>query len=299
MISTVPTYDLYGERQEKRPDFWMHCETIASRSRLHHWEIGLHRHDSFFQLLYIRNGSGDAILSADTLAFRPPCVAIVPPGISHGFRFSRDIDGLVVTVVADQLRLTSRLANRPGDWLSQPRLVVLDPTAADTRYLAETFQRVFDEFESSCPGRNDLIEAYLTAALMLLGRAALPQAREEAQDLNRRRIEELRNLIGRHFREQLPAEAYARLLNLSPAHLNRVVRTVTGESTHDLIMARVAEEARRALVFTPTSIQRIADSLGFADAAYFSRWFRRRTGHTPRDYREAERERLSRAESAE
>ncbi|MGK9051221.1 helix-turn-helix domain-containing protein [Neorhizobium petrolearium] len=294
MLSPVPTYDLYGESRTKRPDFWLHCETIASRSSTHQWEIGLHRHESFQQFLYIRNGSGDAILGPATVALVPPCVVAVPPGISHGFRFSRDIDGLVITLVAERLRLTAGLTKRPGDWLSSPRLIAL-PAGDDARYLDETFSRLFAEFEAQRVGRNDLIEAYLTAAILILGHVVGADGIGAAGDANLARIEALKDLIGRHFRKQLPAESYAELLNLSPTHLNRVVRNVTGMSVHDLIMARVIDEARRALVFTTASVQSIADGLGFSDAAYFSRCFRKRTGQTPREYREAERESLRQA----
>ncbi|MFB9948530.1 helix-turn-helix domain-containing protein [Rhizobium puerariae] len=299
MLSPVPTYDLYGESRSKRPDFWLHCETIASRSSTHQWEIGRHRHESFQQFLYIRNGSGDAILGASTVALVPPCVVAVPPGVGHGFRFSRDIDGMVITLVAERLRLTAGLAKRPGDWLSAPRMIPL-PAGDDARYLDETFSRLFAEFEARRAGRNDLIEAYLTAAILILGRVvgADDDGAAGAGDINLARVEALKDLIGRHFREQMPAEDYARHLNLSPTHLNRVVREVTGMSIHDLVMARVMDEARRALVFTTASVQSIADGLGFADAAYFSRCFRKRTGQTPRQYRETERESLRLVEAA-
>ncbi|TXI10768.1 MAG: AraC family transcriptional regulator, partial [Rhizobium sp.] len=52
MTRNVPTYELYGENSGGNPDFWLHCETISSRSSLHHWEIRPHRHDNFFQILY-------------------------------------------------------------------------------------------------------------------------------------------------------------------------------------------------------------------------------------------------------
>ncbi|KGE02108.1 helix-turn-helix domain-containing protein [Rhizobium sp. YS-1r] len=296
MLAPVPTYDLYGENRTRRPDFWLHCETIASRSSAHQWEIGRHRHESFQQFLYIRNGSGDAILSASTVTLVPPCVVAVPPGVSHGFRFSRDIDGMVITLVAERLRLTAGLAKRPGDWLSTPRMIPL-PAGQDAGYLNETFSRLFAEFEAQRASRNDLVEAYLTAAILILGRLAGADSSGAAGDVNLARVEALKDLIGRHFRDQLPAEAYAKLLNLSPTHLNRVVREVTGMSVHDLIMARVVDEARRALVFTTASVQAIADGLGFSDAAYFSRCFRKRTGQTPRQYREAERASLRQVES--
>lgn len=297
MHPQIPTYDLYGESRERRPDFWLHCETIASRSSAHQWEIGLHRHESFQQFLYIRNGSGDAILGQRIVTLAPPCVVAVPPGVSHGFRFSRDIDGMVITLVAERLRLTAGLAKRPGDWLSRPRLVSLSP-GEETCYLDETFSRILAEFDARRVGRNDLIEAYLTAAILILGRFVGAEVTDNAADINLARIETLKDMIGRHFREQRPAEAYARQLNLSPTHMNRIVREVTGMSVHDLIMARVIEEARRALVFTNASVQSIAGNLGFADAAYFSRCFRKRTGLTPRDYRDAERENLRQSEDA-
>lgn len=297
MRPPIPTYGLYGESREKRPDFWLHCETIASRSSTHQWEIGLHRHESFQQFLYIRNGSGDAILGSATVVLTPPCVVAVPPGISHGFRFSRDIDGLVITLVAERLRLTAGLAKRPGDWLSNPRMIAL-PRGEDAGYLDETFSRLFAEFGAQRNGRNDLVEAYLTAAILILGRMIGTKGEGEVRDINLARVETLKDLIGQHFREQRPAESYAKEINLSPTHLNRIVRDMTGMSVHDLIMARVIDEARRALVFTTASVQSIADQLGFSDAAYFSRCFKKRVGQTPRQYREAERESLRQTEAA-
>ena len=44
-------------------------------------------------------------------------------------------------------------------------------------------------------------------------------------------------------------------------------------------------EARRDLVYTSMSISRISFRLGFADPAYFSRFFARRAGVSPSDYR--------------
>jgi AraC family transcriptional activator of pobA len=90
----------------------------------------------------------------------------------------------------------------------------------------------------------------------------------------------------------LTAKAYADLLDISPTHLNRVVRAATGMTVHDRIMLRVIEEARRALVFTSSSVQDIANHLGFSDSAYFSRCFRQRAGQTPSSYRSLERARL-------
>ena len=53
------------------------------------------------------------------------------------------------------------------------------------------------------------------------------------------------------------------------------------------------DEAKRELVFTEMPAQEIGLRLGFADPAYFSRYFLRETGETPRAWRLRERARLA------
>ncbi|MCJ8518662.1 AraC family transcriptional activator of pobA [Pseudorhizobium tarimense] len=292
MTTSVPTFGLYGEQTREKLDFWVHCETIASRSRTYQWEIGLHKHDNFFQILYIHNGTGDALLGQSTSPLSPPCVVLMPPGISHGYRFSKDVEGFVITVVADQLRLTAELLKRPDAWLRRPHMLPLSGVS-DQGYVDTTIRRLAEEIESGRSDRNDLIDSYLTTLLTLAGRLAGPQNIGVSGDTSSARVSTLKAMIGRSYRSQMPAAEYARRLNLSPTHLNRIVRQVTGMTVHDLIMSRVIDEARRALVFTPATVQQVADDLGFADAGYFSRCFRKRTGQTPGAFRRSERRKLS------
>ena len=45
-------------------------------------------------------------------------------------------------------------------------------------------------------------------------------------------------------------------------------------------------EARRNLQYTRMTITQLSDYLGFSDAAYFSRFFRRYSGMSPKAFRE-------------
>ncbi|WP_236775424.1 helix-turn-helix domain-containing protein, partial [Agrobacterium tumefaciens] len=78
---------------------------------------------------------------------------------------------------------------------------------------------------------------------------------------------------------------YAKKLGLSETHLNRLVRSVSGLSLQRLIARRQIEIAQQELIFTVSSVQMIAEGLGFADPAYFNRFFKRETGMTPRAWR--------------
>jgi AraC family transcriptional activator of pobA len=78
---------------------------------------------------------------------------------------------------------------------------------------------------------------------------------------------------------------YADRLGLAPVRLNRLTRAETGQAALDLVHKRLAREACRRLTYNATPISKLAYELGFEDPAYFCRFFKRRTGRSPRDYR--------------
>ena len=211
-MRSIPTYDLYGEKTGDSPDFWLHCETIPSRSSLHHWEIGLHRHEQFFQILYIEAGSGDAVFGDDVHPIVPPAVITVPPFARHGFRFSKDIDGYVFTVLTSHLKTMPADHSRFGEWLCR---AAPDGSSrrehADSRYIAETLHRLAAETAARRSGPADLCEAYLTTALRLTARlsAAGRGDEEDGATENERRLNRLTGLIHQHFRSHKPASFYA------------------------------------------------------------------------------------------
>ncbi|MBB2686123.1 MULTISPECIES: helix-turn-helix domain-containing protein [Rhizobium] len=296
MSRHIPTYELYGENVGRSPEFWLHCETIRSRSSLHQWEIALHRHESFFQILYIEAGSGDAIFGDRRHVIRPPAVITVPPGLHHGFRFSRDIDGLVITILRSHLSHPPGERSHLGEWLAAPHLTPLDPRDADGIHVMQTLRRLGDEFENRRSGRNEVLAAYVALALRLTARISHDgNSSELASSENERRMDMLGELIQQHFRSHKPASFYARELGVSPTHLTRIVRSMTGSTPHELIAAKLIEEAKRQLVFTLGSVQEIGFRLGFADPAYFSRFFLKYAGETPRVWRMTEKARLDRA----
>lgn len=78
---------------------------------------------------------------------------------------------------------------------------------------------------------------------------------------------------------------FADALGLSPRLLNDVVKQVTGKTTLDYMHTRLINEAKSKLLYSKYSIKEIAYSLGFDDALYFSRFFKKRTQHSPEEFR--------------
>jgi len=88
-------------------------------------------------------------------------------------------------------------------------------------------------------------------------------------------------------------EQYATALRVSPSRLRRLCLALTGQSPMQLVHARIMLEARRLLHCTDRAVHVIATELGFQDAAYFTRFFSRRAGVSPRVFRRRGPERIS------
>ncbi len=97
-----------------------------------------------------------------------------------------------------------------------------------------------------------------------------------------RAVEHLRG----HLRQPIALARLAALCGMSRSHLASLFKAHVGESPSAFHERLRIEHAERRLRMSYDDIGEIAASLGFCDAKYFSKRFRRLTGKTPREIRE-------------
>lgn len=131
---------------------------------------------------------------------------------------------------------------------------------------------------------EDLISAYLgileQSATFNISPAPLPARKEQ---LFRRFIA----LVSRHFREHRDIAFYARQLCLASHYLSPLIRQASGESPSTWITKAVISEAKVLLKQSGKTVLQISEELGFPNAPFFCRYFKRETGLTPSGYRES------------
>ncbi len=92
-------------------------------------------------------------------------------------------------------------------------------------------------------------------------------------------------LVKENFRKERQLKFYADALCITPRYLSRVVKECTGSSAADWIERYVVLEARALLKSTTMTIQQISDELNFPSQTFFGKYFKRRVGMSPKDYR--------------
>ena len=266
-MAGIPIYGLYGEAGSTQD--WLHWESIQARSRLHGYRIAPHRHEHFVQVLALETGSGTVTLDGTETHLTPVSIVVIPPLTVHGYSFSQDVDGLVITLMEHDVR---------GADLAIPAAGVLTSSLAPIR---SAMDALIAEAGNDGPGHDSAMAALITLLAVSLQRATRSPPPEGAPDRAMQLAIRFRALVETQYRQTRRLADYADKIGVSQTHLNRISRSVLGSSALAVIERRVAIEARRMLLFSTLSIKQIGAELGYEDPAYFSRVITRVLGAPP------------------
>ena len=167
---------------------------------------------------------------------------------------------------------------------------VLHLTDTDILFIEDVLSKIRQEYDQQMDYQQSMLSAYLTVLLTYLSRLYTLQYQPADNPPDKQLLRLFQERINQHYHEYHEVGDYASLLHLSAGHLSDVVREQSGKSAIKHIHERLIMEARRLLVHTNNSLKDIAYDLGFSDASYFNRFFKRETGITPASYREQIRE---------
>lgn len=287
-LTSVPKVRLYVERPEQE-NWFVHVGHVTDRGR---WRTEPHAHPAYGQVIFVRSGRGVMNLEGSSVPFEGPCALLLPTECVHGLDYELDADRWVVTIeVAYLTQVNAKLREFIALWAS-PRMIPLSDSAESGAEFSSLIKNLKQEVESDALGHVVGTEALLTSLLLMLVRETrLDQAANENASRNDiRQVDRFRKLIDEHYRENLPLQDYASMMAVSLVQLRAACASAAEQSPTKMIHARIIAEAKRNLIFGDLSVEQIAFWLGFADAAYFTRFFRREVAQTPSQFRVAARQ---------
>lgn len=110
---------------------------------------------------------------------------------------------------------------------------------------------------------------------------------------NHQVLARLENLLDEHFKgddlmdKGLPTvQSISESLNISPGYLRSLLKTLTGQTTQQLIHDKLIEKAKERLSTTNLSVSEIAYGLGFGHLPSFSKLFKTKTNLSPLEFRQ-------------
>jgi len=262
--------------------------------------VGAHAHD-FVTLVLVDQGDSELgvdgrvnrVLPGDLLIIAPG--EVVTPGTAHSHRRADGVDGWAVFFDPHLLTGSSII---PPSWSRQPLLLPTGrgPSAAQHLRVPEEemvawLARFACLHAEQAERRDGFTEAALAHLVLLLVDVAM--LAERTGPTERLRDEPLLAkvfaVIDERYSDQLSLRDVATEVALTPGHLSTVVGRRTGRTVQQWITERRMAEARTLLTESTAPVAAIARRVGYQDASYFIKHFRRAHQVTPGQWRDTSR----------
>lgn len=226
-------------------------------------------------------GLNEYLFSANTFFFLPAYQISTNESMSEDARgfFCHFDAGIIEQVFPHNTILGECSFLQPG---GEP-LVLVEP--AQLRSLFNLLERLEQEYAQPELSNFSVVAVYLMALFTELKQLAQPPVLAK-KNAAFRITQSYKNALSHHIYKKQHVTDYADMLSVTPDHLNKCVRTITGKSAQDLLMDMLLLEAKVLLSQTGLSIGDIAHKLSEKTPSDFSRFFKAKTGLTPKQYKQ-------------
>lgn len=210
------------------------------------------------------------------------------PGQAHSWNFDDDPDGYIVNFSNDYFnsflhnpsyleRFSFFNGSTDQQVLTIPDLVIVE--------ISKIFEEILREGTDKQPFDNDLVRTLLLQVFIKIERITGAKKDVGADSYNHTLFRNFQLLISKRFKDLKLPKDYAKLLYITPNHLNALCKDIIGLSAGELIRAQVILESKRLLINLNLSIADIAEILNFTDPSYFVKFFKKHEGITPDKFR--------------
>lgn len=242
--------------------------------------------DDYYIILMVTKGSATMHCGMETIDIYANGLLVIKPFQVHGIvNISDDVEGYFTGIESFLMPAQCRAVFNSLTPKQQFSPLTSKQTLVDTVKLLLTASEENNIHKN--PIINGLFTAYVhqVAALYQAVSAPVENRQNQATSIT----EQFNDLLAQHSFLELPS-FFAQKLNITTAHLNHCLKTITGFTITHWLQEAMITEAKQQIYYTDNDIKQIAYALGYQDHAYFARQFKKITGYTPLAFRKKFRE---------
>ena len=237
--------------------------------------------------VYVRKGTALADINLITLQIAAPCIVNIHQSQILQLKYvSDDFDATFVV-------LSKRFTDNLFVLLKDCRLYSTAcrfPMIPIPEYLLPNFEEFMKRLKEISEDKENPF-AYQAQAMAMaaffyhIGTKCYMPFAETFHHNHNRIIEAFINLVQQHFRKERFLEFYSSILEITPKHLSRTLKSMTGITAVEWIDRYVILEAKVLLKSSNLSIQQISNDLNFSSQSFFGKYFKKHVGMSPKEFR--------------
>jgi AraC family transcriptional regulator, transcriptional activator of pobA len=239
-----------------------------------------HKHNNYFEIIYLSNGSGYHYIDMHKYAITPPVIFFIRQEQVHYWQLNSEPDGYVIIIkkafveksVDGELKLlltkcSSQCCLQVPDNNTIQKLLVL--LTEENKVSGENLFQITEGLLKS-----------LLAKMLEVSKPVINNA-EIKSDLYQSFVQLLSAANGIKNKVAF----YAEILHTSPQNLNAACQKIVHKAAVEVLSEFVLIEAKRLLLYTDKTVSEIAFTLGFRDPSHFVKYFKKLAALTPQTFR--------------
>lgn len=155
----------------------------------------------------------------------------------------------------------------------------------EANYFVQTYQSLPEVNRESLKDMGNILERYFKILFQIRGDGAMQ--RFIADNSSEPLCQQICDYISRKYMQDITPGKICDMLFLNSAYVARVFRRDTGMTMTAFINRTRIDNAKKLLAGTTVPVSSIALNVGFSDANYFTRIFKKLEGVTPAEYRKS------------
>lgn len=277
---------IYGDSSIDMVRDIIHITPMEMTAKRHQWYIKPHAHSELFQIFVVESGSLELIINGGSTIVESLSFFSIPKNSSHGLRMNADTKGWVISLYDKSLENMLKLDTDIINTIDEIHISKLDENDKLITDTFATIQKCISEYYDDLPGKQYALHYLVGMMLLRLYRIFETKSVINVSD-NKNKIYYRRfvQLIKEQKSFKISIEDYASRLNISSGHLNRICKDVSGLSPKDIVINFFIDEAKIYLRNFDMTIAEISYELDMEDPAYYTRLFKKKSGTTPKEYR--------------
>ncbi|WP_196894385.1 AraC family transcriptional regulator [Aureivirga marina] len=238
------------------------------------------RQRNYHEIMWIQEGAAKFIIDGEISYIESNSFFVLPKGRLHQFLPNKLVEGQVIRFTEDLLDCFPRLLFSKFNSISHVKISMEDNQSLDFLYKAFTIE--YQEQNEFSPIITNLLKTIIHK-LNDIKQSQFPNNTILLENIDL--FDQFQHLMDKHITEHKLTDFYASKLNITSRKLNSIVKSILNKSTINTISERLLIEAKRSLIYTDKNISNIAYSLGFEDNSYFTKFFKKHTELTPKQFR--------------
>jgi AraC family transcriptional activator of pobA len=245
-----------------------------------------HKHNSYFELVYLSAGRGYHTIDNRQYEVRPPVLFFIRQEQVHYWDLEEGTEPEGFVLILKKIFFEKSLDGELKELLekvSQLSCAYL----VEAGVIDQLLGLIVQENAGDGGGSFSFVEGLLKGLFVKILEAARPviDQRGQRKELYRAFTELL--LHKRPLRNSVAY--YAELLNTTPQNLNAVCRKAVDRSVTEVLADHVIGEAKRLLAYTDNTVAEVSFALSFKDPSHFVKYFKRHSSYTPKGFRAIQR----------